>query len=86
VNAVAPGSVRTERYEEFLQQQGPEGAARIEREMGSLHPLGRVALAEEVAAAIVHLLSPDAGFISGATVPVDGGRSVLARDPEAREV
>ncbi|WP_433333283.1 SDR family NAD(P)-dependent oxidoreductase [Spirillospora sp. CA-294931] len=82
VNAVAPGSVRTERYEEFLDAQGPENAARIEREMGDLHPLGRVARAAEVAAAIVHLLSADASFITGATVPVDGGRTVLAHDPE----
>jgi hypothetical protein len=35
------------------------------------------------AAAIAHLLSQDASFINGVTVPVDGGRSVLARDPEA---
>ncbi|MER5620701.1 SDR family oxidoreductase [Streptosporangium sp. NPDC002544] len=34
----------------------------------------RVARAREVAAAIVHLLSDDAGFITGATVPVDGAR------------
>ncbi|GAA4063222.1 SDR family oxidoreductase [Actinomadura miaoliensis] len=85
VNAVAPGSVRTERYDEFLDQQGPEGAAHIEAEMARLHPLGRVAQAEEVAAAIVHLLSDEASFINGATVPVDGGRSVLAHDPEAYE-
>jgi hypothetical protein len=31
------------------------------------------------------LLSDDASFINGATVPVDGGRSVLARDPEAQD-
>ncbi|HYT09552.1 MAG TPA: SDR family oxidoreductase, partial [Mycobacteriales bacterium] len=49
---------------------------------GLLHALGRVALPDEVAAAIVHLLSDDASFVSGATVPVDGGRSVLAREPE----
>ncbi|MFC6886558.1 MULTISPECIES: SDR family NAD(P)-dependent oxidoreductase [Actinomadura] len=85
VNAVAPGSVRTERYESYLRDLGPDGAARVEREMAALHPLGRVARAEEVAAAIVHLLSPDAAFVNGATVPVDGGRAVLARDPEAYE-
>ncbi|MFI6511060.1 SDR family NAD(P)-dependent oxidoreductase [Streptosporangium sp. NPDC050855] len=83
VNAVAPGSVRTERYEDLLASQGPEAAARIERQMAQLHPLGRVARAEEVASAIVHLLGDDAAFITGATVPVDGGRSVLVHDPEA---
>ncbi|WP_394841072.1 SDR family oxidoreductase [Pendulispora brunnea] len=83
VNAVAPGSVSTERYADFLARQTPEGAARIEREMRELHPLGRVARADEVAAAIAYLLSSDASFINGATVPIDGGRSVLARDPES---
>ncbi len=83
VNAVAPGSVATERYEEFLSHQEPEAVARIEEEMRLLHPIGRIARAQEVAATIVHLLSDDASFINGATVPVDGGRSVLAHDPEA---
>jgi NAD(P)-dependent dehydrogenase (short-subunit alcohol dehydrogenase family) len=83
VNAVAPGSIGTERYAGFLADQEPEVVARIEREMARLHPVGRVGRPEEVAAAITHLLADEAGFINGATVPVDGGRSVLAQDPEA---
>jgi NAD(P)-dependent dehydrogenase (short-subunit alcohol dehydrogenase family) len=85
INAIAPGSVQTERYEEFLLRQEPEAAARIEQEMRLLHPLGRVARSQEIAAAIVYLLSDEASFINGATVPVDGGRSVLARDPESSQ-
>jgi eukaryotic-like serine/threonine-protein kinase len=41
--------------------------------------------AAEVASVIAHLLSDDAAFVTGATVSVDGGRSVLARDPEAHD-
>ena len=85
VNAVALGSIATDRYQAFLEQQEPTAARRVEREMGLLHPLGRVGRPEEVAAAVAHLLSEDASFINGATVPVDGGRSVLGRDPEARD-
>jgi len=84
VNAVALGSIATERYEAFLGRQEPEEAERIEDEMRLLHPIGRVGRPEEVAAAVAHLLSDDASFINGTTVPVDGGRSVLGRDPEAR--
>jgi NAD(P)-dependent dehydrogenase (short-subunit alcohol dehydrogenase family) len=74
VNAVAPGSIRTERYVE---------SEETKHAMARLHPLGRVGSADEVAAVIAHLLSDDAAFVSGATVPVDGGRSALGQDPEA---
>ncbi|MFF0311806.1 SDR family NAD(P)-dependent oxidoreductase [Streptosporangium sp. NPDC004379] len=86
VNAVAPGSVRTERYTGFLASQEPEAAARVEEQMAAVHPLGRVAEADEIATAVAYLLSPEAGFITGATVPVDGGRTVLAHDPETRSL
>jgi len=45
-------------------------------------PLGRVGRASEVADTVAYLLSDAASFVSGAIVPVDGGRASLGLDPE----
>lgn len=67
VNAIAPGYIRTPLVSETLED--PEAVAYLE----SLHPLGRLGEAEEIAAAAAFLASDDASFITGITLPVDGG-------------
>lgn len=81
VNTVSLGSVITDRYDQFLAAQPPEVAARIDRETVALHPIGRLGRPDDVAGVVAHLLSADAAFVTGATIPIDGGRGVLGNDP-----
>ena len=67
VNAVAPG------YIETPMTAGLRENAEGQRFLESLHPLGRLGQAEEVAAAVAFLASEDASFVSGIVLPVDGG-------------
>lgn len=72
VNAVAPGFVRSNpATERQWQAYGPEGQARL---VQSIH-LRRLGTADDVAYAVTFLAGPQAGWISGQVLSVDGGRS-----------
>jgi len=78
VNNVLPGATKTERLSAIITNKAQktgrsEGA--IESEMLEEIPMGRFALAEEIAAAIVFLASPQADYISGTNLVVVGGRT-----------
>lgn len=73
VNAVAPGPMDTP----MLRSGVPVGSE-VERIHISRTPLGRFADPGEMASATVYLASDDASFITGQTLYVDGGRTVLA--------
>jgi NAD(P)-dependent dehydrogenase (short-subunit alcohol dehydrogenase family) len=66
VNVVAPGPILTERLAALTDEQRAPVASAV--------PVGRVGLPAEVAATVVWLCSDQASFITGATIPIDGGR------------
>ena len=78
VNAIAPGSVDTPmlRNAAALFADESTSAEEMVASWGRMHPLGRPATPREVAEVACFLLSPRAGFVSGATVVVDGGLTV----------
>jgi 3-oxoacyl-[acyl-carrier protein] reductase len=65
VNCVAPGFIDTDMTRALEEAQRARLRERI--------PLGRLGEAEEVAAAVVFLASPAAGYITGETIHVNGG-------------
>ena len=65
VNVVAPGPVETEMTAVLSEQRRAE--------LTSATPLGRMAAPEEIAGTVWFLASPDAAYITGAVIPVDGG-------------
>lgn len=71
VNAVAPGMTRTPLYDSWLSEQ-PDPSATEAKVVADI-PLGRIAEASDVAAAVSYLASEGAAYVTGATIPVDGG-------------
>jgi NAD(P)-dependent dehydrogenase (short-subunit alcohol dehydrogenase family) len=81
VNAIAPGSINTPMMVVIEHARGGDDTARCAIRAST--PLGRhedrLGHPGEVAALVAFLLSDDAGWITGATIPIDGG--TLAADP-----
>lgn len=77
VNAVNPANTLTDRLQEALrldaEKQGITEAEALRRSEERV-PLGRLAKPEEVASVVVFLASDQASYVTGAIIPMDGGR------------
>ena len=63
-NSICPGGVLNEQSEEFLSK------------INKLIPLGRLANKNEYRGAVVFLLSDASSYMNGATISIDGGRTI----------
>jgi 2-keto-3-deoxy-L-fuconate dehydrogenase len=75
VNAVAPGTADTPWVARLL--AGTTDPAEERRKLEGRQPMGRMVSADEVAAAMLYLVSPEAGATTGMSLAVDGGVSGL---------
>lgn len=78
VNNVLPGATNTIRLQGIAEAKSEKTGipvTTIFEEMASESPMQRIAEAEEIANAVIFLASPEASYINGINVPVDGGRT-----------
>jgi NAD(P)-dependent dehydrogenase (short-subunit alcohol dehydrogenase family) len=75
---IAPGFIDTAGNQTWFDSFPDPAAERARTE--KMHPVGRIGTVEEIGALCAFIASPMAGFISGTTLCVDGGRSALMQD------
>ena len=71
VNSLAPSLTRTPLAEPII------GSEKMAEAVADLHPLKRLGLPDDSAALAAFLLSPEAGWITGQVIGIDGGRGSL---------
>jgi NAD(P)-dependent dehydrogenase (short-subunit alcohol dehydrogenase family) len=76
VNAICCGEIDTPLFERESYQIGmtPDSYREV---LDEAHPIGRIGLPSEAAAAVAFLASDDASFVTGVLLPVDGGYSAI---------
>jgi len=83
VNAIAPGHIMTENMQRMWREQGNEKGYRL---FELQYPVRRTGSPDDIAHAVAFLCSPQAAFINGVLLPVDGGMSIQLQENIVMEV
>ncbi len=73
VNCIAPGTVQSPFVEGYLQKYHAHEIDKMRVELAARQPIGRLGTPEEVAAMVHYICSPEAEFITGSVLTIDGG-------------
>jgi NAD(P)-dependent dehydrogenase (short-subunit alcohol dehydrogenase family) len=74
-NVICPGPVDTPMLPTFFGREPGANIADVMATFMTMIPMGRAATPEEIAGVVAFLASDDAGFVTGVTIPVDGGQT-----------
>jgi 2-keto-3-deoxy-L-fuconate dehydrogenase len=73
VNCIAPGTVQSPFVEGYLQKYHAHEIDKMRVELAARQPMGRLGMPEEIAAMVHYLCSPEADFMTGSVLTIDGG-------------
>ena len=73
VNCICPGTVDTPFVDAYLEKYHKHEKEKVRAELNQRQPVGRLGRPEEIGYMALYLASPEAEFITGAALPIDGG-------------
>lgn len=72
-NCICPGTVDTPFVEAYLEKYHRHEKDRVRAELNQRQPVGRLGRPEEIANMVLYLCSPEADFVTGSVLTIDGG-------------
>ncbi len=73
VNCVCPGTVDTPFVEAYLEKYHKHEKEKVRAELNQRQPVGRLGRPDEIAHMVLYLCSPEAEFVTGSVMTIDGG-------------
>ena len=73
VNCICPGTVDTPFVEAYLEKFHRHEKDVVREQLKARHPMGRLARPDEIAQMILYVCSPEAAFVTGSVLTIDGG-------------